>query len=81
MKHILLHEEFINEKNKSESSEYLTGHILKNTVYHVSINKIKKLKNVPTWFALEENHSDGWYANILEDRGAAYQYEARIKGN
>ena len=74
MKHIKLFEQFINES-------YLNGTTVKSKVYHVSRVEIKRFENKPLWFALEKEHStDGWYNNTIEDRGEAFQYEAKIKG-
>ena len=58
-------------------TEYSDGQL----VYHVGGYKFDKLNNLPTWFALEKSHSDsGWFQNMLDSAGEAYQYQARISG-
>lgn len=50
-------------------------------VYTVAGVKFDSLNNVPTWFALDKKHSDdGWFKNMIENFGTAYQYEATIIG-
>ena len=76
MKHIKLYEEFV-----GENSQYIANGKLKGKVYHSSGVEITKLTKDPMWFALEKEHSDaGWFQNMIDDAGAAFQYEASVVG-
>ena len=75
--------DFISSFDKfiNENDGYLSSGKLSKKVYHTSGTEINSLGITPMWFALEKNHSDdGWFQNMLDDTGEAYQYEAQISG-
>jgi hypothetical protein len=66
---------------EEEEEQPLSQGVSTMVAYHVSSQRVKKLENIPLWFALEKSHSDeGWFANTLDSIGQAFQYKALIEG-
>ena len=77
MKHLKSVNSFIFESD----SKYIKNRNVSRPVYHVGGYKFDVLKNLPTWFSLEKKHSDdGWFKNMIDNTGEAYQYKGRVIG-
>lgn len=51
-------------------------------LWHVSTPEITSLGTTPMFFALEKDHSIGWYKSALNDgAGSAHMYKATLKPN